>query len=103
MWEKKNSIYRHLVLIPVILATWEAEIRRVMIQGQLGQIVHEIPISKITRAKWTGGVAQAVERLLCKCKALSSNPGPTKNSNTSITPTMHCYHYKYFPDTLKSH
>jgi hypothetical protein len=26
------------------------------------------PISKITRAKWTGGVAQAMEYLLCKCK-----------------------------------
>jgi hypothetical protein len=30
-------------------------------------------IPKITRAKWTGGVAQVVESLLCKCKALSSN------------------------------
>jgi hypothetical protein len=41
-----------------------------------GQIVHETPppISKITRAKWTGGMAQAVERLVCKCEALSSNP-----------------------------
>jgi hypothetical protein len=25
--------------------------------------------NKITRAKWTGGVAQAVEHLLCKCEA----------------------------------
>jgi hypothetical protein len=33
------------------------------------------PIFKITTAKWTGGVAQ----VLCKHKALSSNPGPTKN------------------------
>jgi hypothetical protein len=24
-----------------------------MVQGQPGQIVHEIPISKITRTKWT--------------------------------------------------
>jgi hypothetical protein len=31
-------------------------------------------ISKMTRAKWTGGVAQAVECLLCKCKTLTSNP-----------------------------
>jgi hypothetical protein len=38
------------------------------------------PISKITRAKWTGGVAQAVEHLFCKCKALSSNPSLTKKS-----------------------
>jgi hypothetical protein len=29
------------------------------------------PISKITTAKWTGGVAQAAEHLLCKCEALS--------------------------------
>jgi hypothetical protein len=26
-------------------------------------------IYKITRAEWTGGVAQAVEHLLCKCEA----------------------------------
>jgi hypothetical protein len=26
------------------------------------------PISKITKVKWAGGVAQAVEHLLCKCK-----------------------------------
>jgi hypothetical protein len=31
-------------------------------------------ISKITRAKWTGGVAQVEEHLLSKLKALSSNP-----------------------------
>jgi hypothetical protein len=31
------------------------------------------PISKITRLKWTGGVVQAVECLLCKPEALSSN------------------------------
>jgi hypothetical protein len=35
-------------------------------------------ISKIARAKWTGGMAQAVECLLCKCEALSSNPTKTK-------------------------
>jgi hypothetical protein len=36
------------------------------------------PISKITRAKWTGSMAQAVQHLLCKCEALYSNPSPTK-------------------------
>jgi hypothetical protein len=30
---------------------------------------------------WTGGMAQAVEHLLCKCKVLSSNPSPTKKIN----------------------
>jgi hypothetical protein len=28
------------------------------------------------RAKWTGGVAQEVERLLCKGETLSSHPNP---------------------------
>jgi hypothetical protein len=32
---------------------------------------NSLPVSKITRAKWTGGVAQAAECLLCKHKALS--------------------------------
>jgi hypothetical protein len=40
--------------------------------------VCEIPISQITRAKWTRNVDQVVESLLCKCKALSSNPSATK-------------------------
>jgi hypothetical protein len=69
---KKLKIARHW-WPPVILATWEAEIRRIKIQ--------ETPISKITRAKWTGRVPQAGERLLCKPKALSSNPSPTDNNN----------------------
>jgi hypothetical protein len=45
-----------------------------MVQDQPRQIVHEIPISKITRAKWTVGMVQVVEHLLCDCKALNSNP-----------------------------
>jgi hypothetical protein len=32
------------------------------------------PISNTISTKWTGGVAQVVEHLLCKCEALSSNP-----------------------------
>jgi hypothetical protein len=67
---------RHWWLMPIILTTWEAEIRRITIQGQLRQIVQESPISKITRAIWTGDEVQAVECLLCKCKSLSSNPSP---------------------------
>jgi hypothetical protein len=47
-------------LTPVIPATWEAEIRRIEVRGQWGQTVHETLISKITRVKWTGGVAQVV-------------------------------------------
>jgi hypothetical protein len=35
----------------VILASWEAEIRKITVQSQPRQIVLEIPISKIARAK----------------------------------------------------
>jgi hypothetical protein len=62
--------------MPVILITWEAEIGRITVWGQPGQTVLETPISKVTRAKWTGGVVQAVEHLLCTCKTLNSNPVP---------------------------
>jgi hypothetical protein len=36
------------------------------------------PISKRTRAKWTGGVAQAAEYWLCKCNDRRSNPNTPK-------------------------
>jgi hypothetical protein len=41
-----------------------------VVQGQPREIVHETPSPKITRAKWTGGVAQEVKLLLCQCEAL---------------------------------
>jgi hypothetical protein len=41
----------------VILATSEAEIRRIMLQDQPLQIVHKTLSPKISRAKLTGGVA----------------------------------------------
>jgi hypothetical protein len=40
--------------------------------------LHNTPYPYITRAKWTGGLAQAVQHLLCKCKGLGSSPIPTK-------------------------
>jgi hypothetical protein len=55
-----------------------AEIGRIETRSQPRQIVHETSISKITTAKWTGGVTQAVKHLFCKCEALSSNLSPTK-------------------------
>jgi hypothetical protein len=64
--------------MPIILANWDAEMGRIEVQGQHWQTIHETPISKITRAKWTRGVAQAKKHQLCKCKALSSNPSSTK-------------------------
>jgi hypothetical protein len=67
-------------LMPGILATWEDEIGRIVVQGQSGQLVHETPSTKQPEQKRTGGVTKAVEHLLCKHEALSSNPSPTKKN-----------------------
>jgi hypothetical protein len=40
--------------------------------ASLGQTVHETPISKVSRAKWMRGMAEAVECLLCNHKDMSS-------------------------------
>jgi hypothetical protein len=49
--------------------------------GDDGSRPTQDPISKITRAKWTGDVAQAVEHLPSNCEALSSNPSAAKKQN----------------------
>jgi hypothetical protein len=70
----KNLILRIATLgwTPVAhtyLAIWETEIGRIVVQGQPRKILCETPpISRIVRAKWTRGVAQSVEHLLCKLK-----------------------------------
>jgi hypothetical protein len=50
-----------------ILATWEIDQED---HGLRPAWVNSLQysISKISRAKWTGGVAQAVEYLLCNCE-----------------------------------
>jgi hypothetical protein len=68
-------------LMPVILATWEAEIRGIEVPGLSGQIVGETP-SQITRSEWTRGMAQLVECLLSKCENLNSDPSPTKRKKS---------------------
>jgi hypothetical protein len=50
----------------------------------LGKQFTRPPSSKITKAKWTGGVAQTAEHLLCKCKALSSNPSPKQDEKKEL-------------------
>jgi hypothetical protein len=44
--------------MPVILATQEAEIRRIMVRSQPGKIVHEILSHKNPSQKRAGGVVQ---------------------------------------------
>jgi hypothetical protein len=55
-------------LTTVILATQEAEIGRIPVGGQPGQIAR----SQLTRAKWAGGMAQEIVCLPCKCKILTA-------------------------------
>jgi hypothetical protein len=50
--------------MPIILAIWEAEVRRIVVYGQPWRIVHETLLSKITKAKWSGSLAQIVDHLL---------------------------------------
>jgi hypothetical protein len=66
--------------MPVTLATWEDCGSRPAWAKSSWE-----PISKITRAKQAGVVAQAVDHLLCKCKDLSSNPRPTKKKKILST------------------
>jgi hypothetical protein len=64
---KKTKHARSWWLTLIILATQEAEIRRIAVGNQPRQIVCD-PISKILNTKRTGRVAQVVEYLLSKRK-----------------------------------
>jgi hypothetical protein len=48
------------MLMPVILATQEAEIRRIVVRSQVGQIVPREPILKNPSQNKAGGVTQSV-------------------------------------------
>jgi hypothetical protein len=63
--------------MPIILAAWKLRSRISSFRPDWANSLQD-PISKITRAKWTGGVAQAVEGLLCKHEVLSSNHSSIK-------------------------
>jgi hypothetical protein len=54
------SYARHRWLTPIILATPEAEIRRITVWGQPRQIVRETLSRKNPSQKRAGGVAQSV-------------------------------------------
>jgi hypothetical protein len=75
---KSNEVAGCQWLTFVILATWEIEI------CQPGQIVHETPIFKLTRTKWTGDVVQVVQCLLYKHKDPSLTPDSNNNKKTNV-------------------
>jgi hypothetical protein len=64
--------------MPVILTTQEAENRRIAVQGQLGQIVHETYLKKTLHKKGL------VEWL--KVQALSSDSSTIKKERKKINP-----------------
>jgi hypothetical protein len=72
--------------MPVMLATWEAENRRIKVGGHLGEI------------RKAGGVSQEVEHLLCKHEAPSPNPKrrkKKKNPMRSQAPVAHTCNPSY--------
>jgi hypothetical protein len=65
-------------LTSAILAIQEAEISRIMVPSQPGQILHETLVQKYPPQKKVCRVAQVVEHLPSKLKALCSNSSTTK-------------------------
>jgi hypothetical protein len=82
-----------LAVVAVIIATWEAEIRRIIVRGQPMQIVPKHPISKITKVKldWQCSSISRVPAL--QVKAMSSNHSLTKKEKIRSTYLIIC---KYF-------
>jgi hypothetical protein len=66
--------------MPVILATQEAEIRRIKVRSQLRQIVYKTLSWKYPIQERASGVTQVVECLLSKIEALSSNRSAAKKT-----------------------
>jgi hypothetical protein len=72
-----GALAGRLWLMPVILATLEAEIWRIEVWGQSGQIVQ-----KTSSPEQNGlEVAQVGEHLFYKSKALRSNCSPTRKTS----------------------
>jgi hypothetical protein len=68
-------------LTPVILATQEAQIKRIAVQSQLGQIIQGTLSRKYPTQNRAGGVAQGVQHLPGNCETLNSNPSTAKKKN----------------------
>jgi hypothetical protein len=69
----------------VILATQEAEIRRIEVQGQSWQIVGDIKSRKYATHKRAGRLAQVVEHLPSNREALKSNSTTAKKKKKGET------------------
>jgi hypothetical protein len=66
---------------PNLLGDWKQEDHS---SRPAWQIAFEAPLSKITRAKWTGGMAQVIEHLFCKHKVPSLNLTNTPNKKVQV-------------------
>jgi hypothetical protein len=86
-----------LWLIPVILATWKAEIRRIVVQSQLGQIVQETLSQKNLYKNRAGGVAQGEgpEFKPQYCKKQKQKQKPVLPKRKRKNPSMFYFIYVY--------
>jgi hypothetical protein len=63
---------------PIVLATWEAEIRRKMVQSQPRQIAHETLSGKYPTQSRVDGVAQMIDACLASVRPGVQTPVPQK-------------------------
>jgi hypothetical protein len=87
--DKAESFSRCWSLKTVIPATKEAEIRRIAIRSQPGQIVHETLSWNHWLKKRTGEVTQVIKYMSTKHEALNSNQYCTKKKRK-----LHCFWQK---------
>jgi hypothetical protein len=84
------------VVQPVILAAQEAESRGITVRSQLSQIFCETLSLKYPTPKRAGRVAQVLECLLSKHKALSSNFSFTKKKKILIIIKIGIFSVRFF-------
>jgi hypothetical protein len=71
--------------MPVILATWEVEIRKITVPSQPQNIVPETLPRKYPRPKKGHRVTQLIEHLPRKHETPSSNPSATKKKKKKLS------------------
>jgi hypothetical protein len=68
--KKKRESAGHLLLTPIITATWEAQMVRIKVQGHTGQInSSQDPHLQKNQSEMDWRWGSSVESLLCKCEA----------------------------------